>query len=51
MFTLRQTSVKIAVLLHKQAKVPFVLDLAVRDPTTVDLLSEYMLGTNVFTIK
>ena len=29
MFILRQTSVKIAVLLHKQAKVPFVLDLAV----------------------
>ena len=29
MFILYQTSVKIAVLLHKQAKVPFVLDLAV----------------------
>ena len=29
MFILHQTSVKIAVLLHKQAKVPFVLDLAV----------------------
>ena len=29
MFMLRQTSVKMAVLLHKQAKVPFVLSLAV----------------------
>ena len=29
MFILRQTSVKMAVLLHKQAKVPFFLDLAV----------------------
>ena len=29
MFILRQTSVKMAVLLHKQAKVPFVVDLAV----------------------
>ena len=29
MFILRQTSVKMAVLLHKQAKVPFVLILAV----------------------
>ena len=29
MFTLRQASVKMALLLHKQAKVPFVLDLAV----------------------
>ena len=29
MFTLRQASVKMAVLLHKQAKVPFVLSLAV----------------------
>ena len=33
MFTLRQASVKIAVLLHKQAKVPFVLSLAVHTPT------------------
>ena len=29
MFTMRQASVKMAVLLHKQAKVPFVLSLAV----------------------
>ena len=29
MFTLCQASVKLAVLLHKQAKVPFVLSLAV----------------------
>ena len=32
MFTLRQASVKMAVLLHKQAKVPFVLILAVFRP-------------------
>ena len=29
MFILRQTSVKMAVLLHKQAKVPFILIIAV----------------------
>ena len=29
MFMLRQTSVKMAVLLHKQAKVPFILIIAV----------------------
>ena len=33
MFTLRQASVKMAVLLHKQAKVPFIMIIA------VDLLS------------
>ena len=29
MFILRQTSVKMAVLLHKQAKVPFIMIIAV----------------------
>ena len=38
MFTLRQASVKMAVLLHKQAKVPFVLSLAVH--TIVKQLSK-----------
>ena len=38
MFTLRQASVKMAVLLHKQARVPFVLDLAVH-------LNKYLLCT------
>ena len=30
MFVLRQTSVKMAVLLHKQAKVPFIMIIAVK---------------------
>ena len=30
MFMLRQTSVKMAVLLHKQARVPFIMIIAVR---------------------
>ena len=37
MFTLRQASVKMAVLLHKKAKVPFVLSLAV----DLDILAKF----------
>ena len=35
MFILRQTSVKMAVLLHKQAKVPFILIIAVHEQNRV----------------
>ena len=42
MFILLQTSVKMAVLFHKQAKVPFVLDLAVA--IAVDLLRKFGSG-------
>ena len=41
MFILRQTSVKMAVLLHKQAKVPFILIIAVY--TLLSLISEQAL--------
>ena len=44
MFTLRQASVKMAVLLHKQAKVPFVLSLAVYTHMN------FKLGGNCFLI-
>ena len=47
MFILRQSSVKMAVLLHKQAKVPFNLIIAVRDPGGIDLLTQYMIGNSV----
>ena len=42
MFILRQTSVKMAVLLHKQAKVPFILIIAV--------LIIYMYSENAYSV-
>ena len=37
MFILRQTSVKMAVLLHKQAKVPFIMIIAVPSERPIKL--------------
>ena len=42
MLMLHQTSVKIAVLLHKQAKVPFVLDLAVHNYSSYTLKNGFV---------
>ena len=42
MFILRQTSVKMAVLLHKQARVPFIMIIAVYDaPLTILTFSKF----------
>ena len=40
MFILRQTSVKMAVLLHKQAKVPFIMIIAVASRIRIKTISD-----------
>ena len=42
MFILRQTSVKMAVLLHKQAKVPFIIIIAVKALNSVSLFFHHL---------